>query len=387
MEPKNLNLIVDKIERIGFSEWLLKALTASFEVARRGKLKTYDEHEFELRWMQNIVNLRDTIVEWNYEPNPSVAFIIFDPMVREIFAAPFRDRVVHHFLYAMQAGWWDRRFIYDSYSCRVGKGTLFGIKRAQSHMRKVTADCKENAFVVKLDIRGYFMSLSRERLYQRIRWGLERQFAEVLGRTAGRRLFMVCDYLWRQVLLDDPVSKAWKRGNLAYWESGVLPPEKSLFCQPPGQGIVIGNLTSQLVSNVYLDQLDRFVFKELGYRHYGRYVDDFFIMVPEAQYSELKKTVPRIERFLADELGLKLHPKKRYYQSVYKGMSFLGARIYPRCLIPSDRLQKNFRRSAYECLQGQREVETIVSYLGLMKHMNSCNFLRRIFEEVGWDYA
>ena len=125
MEPIDPENKVDKIYRDGLRQWLLEELTAAFTEARKGKIKTCDEHSFELHWLRNLVNLRDSILEYRYEPSASVSFVIFDPMVREIFAAPFRDRVVHHFLYNMQAGWWDRRFLYDSYSCRVGKGTLF----------------------------------------------------------------------------------------------------------------------------------------------------------------------------------------------------------------------------------------------------------------------
>ena len=113
--------------RDGVRRWLLIKLTQAFQEARKGKIKTCDEHTFEQHWVENIVSLRNSILEYRYKPSASVTFVIFDPMVREIFAAPFRDRVVHHFLYNMQAGWWDRRFIYDSYSCRIGKGTTCGI--------------------------------------------------------------------------------------------------------------------------------------------------------------------------------------------------------------------------------------------------------------------
>ena len=386
MQPANLSELIIEIEKCGFDKWLLLALTKAFTAARKGKLGTYDEHSFELHWMQNLVYLRDSILERTYEPSASVAFVIFDPMVREIFAAPFRDRIVHHFLYEMQAGWWDRRFIKNSYSCREGKGTLYGIKQAQRMMWRVTQNGTKKAYIVKLDIKGYFMHLQRQKLYDRVKWGLDRQFADVMSNEYGRKLYYLCDFLWQQVLFDDPIKKTWRRGPLANWNANILPPEKSLYCQPPEQGIVIGNLTSQLVSNIFLDLLDRFVTVELGYKWYGRYVDDFFIMVPKEDLARLKGDVVKIEVFLREKLGLVLHPKKRYCQSVYKGMSFLGARIYPCCLYPSDRLQKNFLVAAYDVTHGFREIESIVSYLGLMKHLNSQDFNFRVFEKVGWRY-
>ena len=200
----------------------------------------------------------------------------------------------------------------------------------------------------------------------------------------GYQMYKICDFLWRRVLFDDPVSKAWKRGPVVNWSPGVLPPKKSLFGQPPGQGIVIGNLTSQLVSNIYLDQLDRFVFYNLGYKNYGRYVDDFFIMVPEEEYEKLKSDIPRIEYFLNAKLGLTLHKQKRYYQEVKRGMSFLGARVYPHCLYPSDRLQKRFDYAAKELMYGHKNTESIVSYLGIMLHLDSKNLERKIFKKYGW---
>lgn len=386
MKPIELEKAVEKVKQVGIRQWLLDELTRAFEDARKGKLKTYDEHHFEQNWIKNIILLRDAVVERRYEPSPSVAFVIFKPMVREIFAAPFRDRVVHHFLYNMQAGWWDRRFLYDSYSCRVGKGTLFGIQRAQKMMWRASENFTKEAYVIKLDIRGYFMSLPRQKLYERIKWGLDRQFADVIDDPVGYKIYKICDYLWRMIIFDDPASKAWKRGPRDNWNPAVLPPEKSLFMQEPGYGVVIGNLTSQLVSNIYLGQLDRFIYFDLGYKYYGRYVDDFYIMVPEEQYAQAKEDVAVIEKYLKEELGLTMHKKKRYYQNVKKGMSFLGARVYPHCLYPSDRLQKNFRRAALEMMQGFKNVESIVSYMGIMTHLDANNYIRTVFEEMGWDF-
>ena len=384
MEPISLKNEVERAYSEGIRQWLLIELTKAFQEARKGKLKTCDEHSFEEHWVENLVSLRDSILECRYKPSASVAFVIFDPMVREIFAAPFRDRVVHHFLYNMQAGWWDRRFLYDSYSCRVGKGTLFGVRRAQRFMQKVTDNYTKKAYIVKLDIRGYFMSLPREKLYAQVKKGLDWQFAEVLDDRMGHQIYKICAFLWRRILFDDPASKAWKRGPIKNWNTGILPAKKSLFMQPPGQGIVIGNLTSQLVSNIYLDQLDRYIFYDLGYKNYGRYVDDFFIMVPEEEYEELKNDVRKIEDFLKEELGLTLHKKKRYYQEVNKGMNFLGARVYPHCLYPSDRLQKKFSQAATGLMYGYKDVESIVSYLGIMLHLNAESLQKEVFNKNGW---
>jgi len=346
--------------------------------ARKGKRKKTDEHMFELNATEHLIRLTDEILERRYHPSPGIAFITFRPVTREIFAAPFRDRVVHHFLYNACADWWDRRFIADSYSCREHKGTLYGINRAAKHIRAVSDNYTKPAYVIKLDIQGYFMSLPRQKLYERVSWGLKQQFA------SEPRIYDICDYLWRKVIFDDPTKGVRKRGWPENWRD--LPKSKSLFCQPPGQGIVIGNLTSQLMSNIYLDRLDRFVKYELGYNHYGRYVDDFYLIVSEAEYAQAKLDVEKIRDFLKTELNLTLHPHKYYYQEIWKGMDFIGARLYPYVKLPSKRFRRNFHEAARECMAGERSPESITAYLGLLKHLNGRKIEKEVFGSVGWDY-
>jgi RNA-directed DNA polymerase len=380
----NLPEIIREIELHGMRSWLIGALTRAFKEARKHKLKTFNEHAYEVNWQENIRKLADAILEHYYEPGSSVSFIVFDPMVREIFAAPFVDRIVHHLLYELQAGWWDHHFIDDSYSCREDKGTLYGILRLQRMMRKATENGTKNAYVIKLDIKSYFNSLPRAKLLERVKWGLDQQFAPYLdGHSAAWELKRLCAKLWTAVLLDDPAPKSRRRGPLSNWDK--LPSEKSLYNQKPGFGIVIGNLTSQLSSNIYLDQLDRFVKFELGYKYYGRYVDDFFIVVPEEEYAQAKKDVQKIEEFLKS-IGLTLHPKKRYYQSVYKGVSFLGARVYPHCLYPSNRLQKKLKSTLYKIRDGKVSDATIISYFGFFKHLDGDKYVKKLFKETGLDY-
>lgn len=362
-----------------FEDWLLKELNFAYLEARKGKRKTADEHVFEVNEVENLINLRDAIINRTYNPSRGIAFVVRKPVIREIFAAPFRDRVVHHFLFNVVADWWDKRLIYDCYSCRVDKGTWFGIYRAAKNMRRASENYTKEAYVIKLDIQGYFMSLPRKELYQRIVWGLDRQFPDK------GRLYRTVKFLWRKVIFDEPTTGVKRKGTMKDWRD--LPKSKSLFCQPPGKGIVIGNLSSQLLSNIYLDQLDRYVTYELGYKYYGRYVDDFYIMVPKEQYEQAKKDVQKIEAFLKG-LGLTLHPKKRYMQNIHKGMAFLGAVIYPGRIVAGKRVKGNFRTAVREFSAGEkdRSEQTIVSYLGFMKNLNGKKTTKEIFEEVGWDY-
>lgn len=357
-------------------DWLDAELYRAYLDARKSKRRTSDEHRFELNVFSNLRQLREDIISRYYAPGRSIAFIIHDPVMREIFAAPFRDRVVHHFLFNMVYDWWDKRLIYDSYSCRKGKGTLFGIKRLQAQMRQASRNYTQETMVVKLDLQGYFMSLPRRKVYERIRWGLERQFAN------DERLMQLLDFLWRQVIFDDPTRGARIKGRRSDWVG--LPDSKSLFKQPIGQGIVIGNLSSQLISNIYLDQLDRYVRYELGYKHYGRYVDDFYILVAANQMERMREDIERIRSYLFS-IGLVLHPKKRYIQNIRKGVEFLGVVVYPHCLAPSVRLRRGLRQAVELYLRGEGDEEKLISYLGHLRHYNSDKVIAKSLAVLGME--
>jgi len=312
-----------------------------------------------------------------YKPSRGVCFIIHDPVTREIFAAPFRDRIVHHFLYNISYGWWDKRLIPDSYSCRVGKGTLYGQQRLAHHIRSATNNFKEPAFAVKADLQGYFMSLDRKTLVDRINWGLERQFEGNYG-----QLYRTVKYLWKEVIMDDPVQGVRIRGRWSDWDT--LPPTKSLFYQPRGKGIVIGNLTSQVLSNIYLDQLDRFITITLKYKHYGRYVDDFYIIVPASQKTQLLNDMAVIKDYITS-LGLTLHPKKLYKQDTKHGVPFTGVIVHEGYIVPGSRVKGKCRKAFYDFAEGHGETETIQSYLGHLEHINSTKFLKKLFDDLGWE--
>lgn len=377
-----------------FETFLLHELWQAYADARKGKKKTIDEHRFELCDMENIIALRDSLVRRYYHPSRGVTFIVHEPVIREIVAAPFRDRVIHHFLFNICADWWDRRFIPDSYSCRKGKGTLYGQQRLARHVRQVTNNYTTPAYAVKLDIQGYFMSLDHEKLYQRILWGLNRQFYHdsrpdqengIRCALADKStLYELLKYVWHEIIFDEPMKDITIRGKRSEWKN--LPTSKSLFCQPKGRGIVIGNLTSQLLSNIFLDQLDRYIHFELGYKHYGRYVDDFFIIVPMAQRNQLLRDVDVIAKYLKTELGLTLHPKKQHKQPIDKGIPFIGAVVYPGFIYPSRRARNNAYTAAYKlATTGQGKLEGFTARIGTLEHINSRKFFKKLFDSFGWE--
>lgn len=364
---------------MNFEEFLLQELFEAYHKARiGGKRKTTDEHSFEVNDIDNIVNLKNTILARRYKPSRGVAFIIHDPVTREVFAAPFIDRVVHHFLFKFTNTWWEPRLWRGSYSCRLGKGTLYGIQDLQRNMRRATENGTKNAYVLKRDLRGYFMSLERTRLFERVLWGLDRQFIKP------SQLSRTIKYLWKEVIFDDPCQGVTIRGRRSDWDG--LPPEKSLFNQPKGRGIVIGNLTSQLLSNIYLDQLDRFVVYNLGLKNYGRYVDDFYVVI---RAEELKGALSKMDeaRQFLNKLGLSMHPKKQYNLRASDGVDFLGAKVYWDHILPGERISENFARSLYELeTTGKGKTASVTSYDGHLAHYNSHKLIKKVFDGLGWDY-
>ena len=366
------------MSRIIDPDWLDRQLYKAYLDARKHKRRTKDVYLFEMNLRENLYQLREDLIRHQYKPSRGIAFIVHRPVIREIFAAPFRDRVVHHFLYNMSYDWWDRRLMYDSYSCRKKKGVLFGVKRLRHYIHSVSRNYTREAYVVKLDIQGYFMSLKHDKLYKRVVWGLERQFSD--NKVLGDFL----KYIWHEIIHDNPTKDVIRRGSIRNWD--LLPKTKSLFHQPPGTGIVIGNLSSQMLSNILLDELDRYVKFELKYDNYGRYVDDFYFVVTKDELAGLKKDIPKIEKFLKEELGLVLHPKKRYVQEVHKGVEFLGVVVYPYHLAPSRRFKNNFYRSAAEVGMSYKDVDSVLSYLGHLKHYNGKKLAKKVFDYFGWDY-
>ncbi|MDR2337526.1 MAG: RNA-directed DNA polymerase [Deltaproteobacteria bacterium] len=361
-----------KKEKTNKNSWIYPRMFKAFKEARLGKRKTANEQKFERHLAINMSKLIEEVENRTYKPSRGIAFITFDPVIREIFAAPFRDRIIHHFLYDLVYEWWDKHFIYDSYSCRLGKGSLLGIKRLYHHIMSVSENGTKEAFVLKLDLQGYFMSLPRGKLFKQADWGLKKQFLERKFSSKGERIdcekkYKLCRFLWRKIIFDNPIEGVTVKGKKSDWEA--LPKSKSMFHAKKGCGIVIGNLTSQLLSNIYLDLLDRFVVYELGCKHYGRYVDDFYLVSTSKE--QLLDFKVRICNFLIS-IAVKLHPKKQYLQEVSKGVLFLGAVVYPFRIFSGRRLKKGFCRELFhsddEGEDSNKINASLVSYRGMIKH-------------------
>jgi retron-type reverse transcriptase len=367
---------------------LLTDLFRAYFDARRHKRNTLNQLRFEIDYEKNLMSLYRAIADREYCTGPSVCFIVDRPVKREIFAADFRDRVVHHLIYNYMIPVLETVFIDDSYSCRRGKGTLYGIRRVESFIRECSGNYTQDCYILKLDIRGYFMSIDRRLL----RDSLTSLINEADGNSISVNPFGVDSglllYLIGKVLDDDPRENCLIKSTAEDWHG--LPPTKSLFHAREHCGLPIGNLTSQLFSNVYLHPLDCFVKERLGIRYYGRYVDDFILIHRDRQV--LKEAIGQIRQFLSDRLRMELHPGKIYLQHYSKGVDFLGATLKPYRSYVSNRAKRNFSGFVNRwnrILSGKEPSKDdlvrlrsgINSYLGIMCHHRTFNIRRKILLE------
>lgn len=266
----------------------------------------------------------------NYYPDKSIAFIVNRPVKREIFAADFRDRIVHHLIINKLNPLFEKDFIRDSFACRVEKGTHHGIKRVDTFIKRCSKNYTEDCFVLKLDIQAFFMNINRKLLFDKLH-------SYILDKYHLPDQKIVID-LCRKIIFYSPVDNCIIKGLKSDWKG--LPKSKSLFYTTKDCGLPIGNLTSQVFANFYLNSFDHFIKNDFKVQYYGRYVDDFVIIHNDKVY--LKSLIPEIKNYLIDELNLTLHPDKIYLQHYSKGVKYLGAVIMPNRIYIANRTKGNF---------------------------------------------
>ena len=326
---------------------ILHDLFDAYYFARKNKRGTSSQLKFEIEYEKRLLELGREITSGSYVISKSSCFISFKPLKREIFAADFRDRIIHHLIFNYINPIFDSSFIDDSYSCRKGKGTLCGIKRLDHFIRSCSQNYKSDCYVLKLDIKGYFMSIDKNILYKKIEEKMNKS-KDVNGEVKVKAGY-VFDTVWllnliSQTIFHDPTKHCVVKGSKENWQG--LPKSKSLFGAKLDTGLPIGNLTSQLFGNVYLDDFDHFVKYELGCKYYGRYVDDMVIVHKDKEY--LKSIIPTIRQYLKDKLLLDLHPKKIYLQHINNGVLFLGAFIKPYRLYIRNKTKTSFYKKIQE---------------------------------------
>jgi hypothetical protein len=347
--------------------------------ARRNKRNTINQLRFEIEYEHHLLELYEQIVDRSYVISKSIAFVVDVPVKREIFAADFRDRIIHHLIFNYINPVIEAQLIDSCYSCRKGKGTLYGIRQMEQFMKDCSQNYTRDCYVLKLDIKGYFMSIDKHLLWNK----LQDMLSPLQG---GKKLDL--DLLWwliHIVLWNNPEESCIIKGKLSDWDD--LPLSKSLFHTPQDCGLPIGNLTSQLFSNVYLHDFDCYVKNELGLEYYGRYVDDFVLMHPDKEF--LLQAKEKIKACLNEYCRLELHPSKVHLQHYRKGFSFLGAYIKPYRTYIANRTKKKFIQAIHQTdsllskkTPAKKELESIRSsvnsYLGIMKHYKTYNIRKKV---------
>lgn len=374
-------------------EQLLKDLYTAYFKARKHKINKPYQIKFEKRLEENITSLCEDLWSRTYKPMPSQCFIISDPKKREVFAADFRDRIVHHLYYDYVHEIFERTFIQDSYSCIKHRGTHYGIKRMEMHIRQESQNYTIPCYVLKLDIRGYFMHINRYKLLQIAQSTLDKMSRHLISRHGIKMWGEVVDmnfihYLTSELILINPIDDCQIVGTPTDWEG--LPADKSLFGSQENCGLPIGNLTSQLFSNVYMNVFDQYIKRELRCHHYGRYVDDSYIVSSDVCF--LRSLIPKVRNFLLNQLGLHLHEGKLTICDVKKGVGFLGAYLKPRRkYIHNSCLQRMKKKiTLLESLDNPILLQSSInSFLGVLSHYKTMHIQQRLFRSVNntWKFG
>ena len=287
-------------------------LYLAYRKARRGKRGKPPAADFERVQDEELLALQDELHELHYIPGAYHSFYIHEPKRRLISAAPFRDRVVHHALCRVIEPIWEKRFIYDSYANRIGKGTHKAIDRTQSYAR-------EYKYFLQLDIRQFFPSIDHAIL--------KKEFSRLIR---DEKTLWLCNQI-----LKSGVGILSEEYEMVYFE------EDDLFAINRSRGLPIGNLTSQFWANVYMNDFDHFLKRNLKVKAYLRYVDDFLL------FSDSKKELWDWEKEIIEKLNalrLTIHADKAHIFPTQKGIPFLGFRIYPEYRLLKARKANQYRR-------------------------------------------
>ena len=286
--------------------------------------------------MDNIVELHQSLVNKTYRHGGYESFYVTDPKRRHIHKATVRDRLLHHAVYRILYPFFDRTFIADSFSCRNEKGTHKAINRFRTLVNKVSKNHTRTCWVLKCDIKKFFASVDHKTL-----------------------LSILQEYISDQ----DTVQLLQNIIGSFYTET------------KPGIGLPLGNLTSQLFANIYMNYFDQWVKHKLKARHHIRYADDFVFFSQNKKW--LVSIVPQIQEFLQINLKLSLHPDKLYLKTVASGMDFLGWVNFPDYRL----LRHKTRQRMFKNIRSSTGEAGFQSYIGLISHGNTLKIRKQVISE------
>lgn len=329
-------------------------LFTAYLACRKTKKNTANALKFEINREKNLFLLLRELQNRSYRISRHICFIVTEPKPREIFAADFRDRIVHHLLCNEIDKLFEKDFIENSFANRIGKGTHKGVEKLKEYLKQKD----NNSNYLKLDIRSFFCSINKDILYKTVFEKIEKADEPDYWK---REILWLC----KKTIYHDPTTDYIFKGNENLKQ--LISKDKSLFCSN-GKGLPIGNLTSQFFANVYLDKLDQFIYS-LGFKYYLRYVDDFIILGDRKIIYEL----PKIKEFLEKELDLKLSDKKIIFQSSKIGIDFLGYYIKPSHTLVRRKVVSRFRSKLnfLDFADAKKALAVINSYFGHFSHADS----------------
>ena len=314
---------------------------------RRGKRKKYEIQQFEFYLEDNIFELQRILEERKYIPGKYISFCVRDPKLRNIHKAFVRDRLVHHVLFRILYPIFDKRQIFNSYSCRLEKGTHKGVLKLEEFARKLSINYKKPIYALKCDIKKFFHSIDHDILLRLIKSG-------------GIDI--------ETIRLSHKIIKS--------------------FEMESGKGLPLGNVTSQLFANIYLNELDQFIKHTLKEKFYLRYCDDFIILGSNKNY--LTGLIPQINNFLLKELKLSMHPNKVIVRKFRQGIDFLGYVSLPHYRVLRIKTKKrvirkikmNLRKLESGQITGENFYQMIQSYLGILKHCKGDDIKKQIYDII-----
>ena len=343
---------------------------------RKRKRSTVGATEFELNYVHNLVELMNEVNSRQYRIGKSICFVVRYPRYREVFAGEFRDRVVHHYIALRLEPLFERIFCGRTYNCRKGKGQLAGVTQLAEDIREESENYTKDAYVMKVDLKGFFMSIIKSKLAKMIDDFIVAHYEG----DDKEDLRWLCNL----VIMHRPEPNCERRSPLWMWN--FSPKEKSLFTNGEDRGIAIGNLFAQLFANFLLNTID-WKIDAVCVRH-NRYVDDISFVSKDKE--KLLSTIPMLRTELG-KLGLRLNEKKFYLQHYSKGVQFTGAVIKPDRIYVANHTINSFafavERLGKAAEMGmiddiKKNIASVNSYLGIMAHYNEYATKRRIMSEL-----
>lgn len=361
----------------------LETMMEAYEECLKGKRSSAQALEYMPDAMTDVPRLAREAWDGTYKPSTSTCFMVTFPKLREVFAAAFRDRIIHHWICLRMLPLFEKRCheLGDmSHACRKGYGTKTAIKQVQDGMIKVSNHLQKKTWVYKGDIVGFFMNISKQRMWEMLEDLIAREYK---GDYKDILLRLV-----RVTVFHEPQKDCEIKSDVKMW--GKIDPNKSLFFNEDGKGEPIGNLTTQLFAGYYMSFLDKFVrdvFEGKNYT-YTRSVDDFVIICDDKAF--LKRAIRGIEVYTEERLGLQCHSDKTYLQPVSHGVKFLGQYVYPHRRYAINRTIGRFVERVKQCVRECHGLMTDIrkeywkqvfnSYFGFLTQTNEYRARSKIFE-------